>query len=67
LVEERDGRVYVTGKAEASVPRAERRGRELEGVVIVGGGAAGDSAVASLRVEGYEGAITVVDPDPDAP
>jgi NADPH-dependent 2,4-dienoyl-CoA reductase/sulfur reductase-like enzyme/nitrite reductase/ring-hydroxylating ferredoxin subunit len=66
-VEERDGRVYVTGKVEAPVPRAAGTGRDLEGVVIVGGGAAGDSAVATLRVEGYEGTITVVDPDPDAP
>ena len=66
-VEERDGRVYVTGKAETPVPRAARTGRDVDAVVIVGGGAAGDSAVATLRVEGYEGTITVVDPDPDAP
>jgi apoptosis-inducing factor 3 len=66
-VEERDGRVYVTGKAEAPVPRTTPRGRDLHGVVIVGGGAAGDSAVATLRAEGYEGTVTVVDPDPDAP
>jgi NADPH-dependent 2,4-dienoyl-CoA reductase/sulfur reductase-like enzyme len=49
------------------VPRAARTGREVDAVVIVGGGAAGDSAVATLRAEGYEGTITVVDPDPDAP
>jgi apoptosis-inducing factor 3 len=66
-VEERGGRVYVAGKAEAPVPRAPPTGRDLDGVVIVGGGAAGDSAVATLRVEGYEGTITVVDPDSDAP
>jgi apoptosis-inducing factor 3 len=66
-VEERDGRVYVIGKAEAPVPPAARRSREPAAVVIVGGGAAGDSAVAALRVEGYDGPITVVDPDPDAP
>jgi NADPH-dependent 2,4-dienoyl-CoA reductase/sulfur reductase-like enzyme/nitrite reductase/ring-hydroxylating ferredoxin subunit len=67
MVEERGGRVYVTGKATTPVPRAARSGRDLDGVVIVGGGAAGDSAVATLRMEGYEGTITVVDPDPDAP
>ena len=66
-VEERGGRVYVTGKTDAPVPRAARTGRDLDSVVIVGGGAAGDSAVATLRMEGYEGKITVVDPDPDAP
>jgi NADPH-dependent 2,4-dienoyl-CoA reductase/sulfur reductase-like enzyme/nitrite reductase/ring-hydroxylating ferredoxin subunit len=69
VVEERGGRVYVTGKAEAPAPAAPQpgAGRELDGVVIVGGGAAGDSAIATLRLEGYEGMITVVDPDPDAP
>ncbi|MFL5494160.1 MAG: FAD-dependent oxidoreductase [Gemmatimonadales bacterium] len=65
--EERGGRVYVTGRAVAPVPRAARSGRDVDGVVIVGGGAAGDSAVAALRAEGYEGTITVVDSDPDAP
>ena len=35
--------------------------------MIVGGGAAGDSAAAALRREGYGGPITVVDGDADAP
>jgi NADPH-dependent 2,4-dienoyl-CoA reductase/sulfur reductase-like enzyme len=36
-------------------------------VLIVGGGAAGDSAAATLRREGYAGPITIVDADRDAP
>ena len=35
--------------------------------MIAGGGAAGDSAAATLRREGYAGPITIVDPDADAP
>ncbi len=67
MVEERGGRVFVTGKA--PVPgRARRAGKAgVESVLIVGGGAAGDSAAATLRREGYEGPITIVDPDESAP
>jgi NADPH-dependent 2,4-dienoyl-CoA reductase/sulfur reductase-like enzyme len=36
-------------------------------VVIVGAGAAGDSAAETLRREGYQGRVTLFDPDPDAP
>jgi NADPH-dependent 2,4-dienoyl-CoA reductase/sulfur reductase-like enzyme len=36
-------------------------------VVIVGAGSAGDSAAETLRREGYEGSLTLYDPDPDAP
>jgi NADPH-dependent 2,4-dienoyl-CoA reductase/sulfur reductase-like enzyme len=36
-------------------------------VVIIGGGAAGNAAAEMLRREGYDGPLTVVDPDPDAP
>jgi 3-phenylpropionate/trans-cinnamate dioxygenase ferredoxin reductase subunit len=35
--------------------------------VIVGAGAAGNSAAETLRREGYQGPITLFDPDPDAP
>jgi NADPH-dependent 2,4-dienoyl-CoA reductase/sulfur reductase-like enzyme/nitrite reductase/ring-hydroxylating ferredoxin subunit len=66
-VEERAGKVYVTGKAPAAV-RVRRSGASMpESVVIVGGGAAGDSAAATLRREGYEGPVTIVDPDESAP
>jgi NADPH-dependent 2,4-dienoyl-CoA reductase/sulfur reductase-like enzyme len=36
-------------------------------VIIVGAGAAGECAAETLRREGYEGRLTVYDPDPDAP
>jgi NADPH-dependent 2,4-dienoyl-CoA reductase/sulfur reductase-like enzyme/nitrite reductase/ring-hydroxylating ferredoxin subunit len=65
-VEQRGERVYVTGKAPPAVPaRSGRRGPES--VVIVGAGAAGDSAAETLRREGYEGSVTLYDPDPGVP
>ncbi|HEU4680205.1 MAG TPA: FAD-dependent oxidoreductase [Gemmatimonadales bacterium] len=70
LVERRGDKVYVTGKAPQ--PKREvrpaRSGRELpDSVVIVGAGAAGESAAETLRREGYEGRVTLYDTDPDAP
>jgi apoptosis-inducing factor 3 len=66
-VEERGGKVYVTGKA----PKTRRRGGGTrpgpESVVIVGAGAAGECAAETLRREGYEGRVTLYDPDSDAP
>lgn len=41
--------------------------REPDTVVIVGAGAAGTSAAETLRREGYERSILLIDPDPDAP
>jgi 3-phenylpropionate/trans-cinnamate dioxygenase ferredoxin reductase subunit len=65
-VEQRDGRVYVGLKR--TVPRRPAaRPRAPERVVIIGGGAAGNSAAETLRREGYEGSVIVVDPDLDAP
>jgi apoptosis-inducing factor 3 len=65
-VEQRAGKVYVTGKAPK--PKVRRRGsRHPNSVVIVGAGAAGDCAAETLRREGYEGRLTLYDPDPDAP
>jgi 3-phenylpropionate/trans-cinnamate dioxygenase ferredoxin reductase subunit len=65
-VEQRGDMVYVTGKARKP-ERAPSRRRGPESVVIVGAGAAGDSAAETLRREGYEGSLTLYDPDPDAP
>ncbi len=66
-VEERDGRVRVTGKASTPRKPAMPPPDRPASVVIIGGGAAGDSAAATLRTEGYEGPITIVDPDESAP
>jgi NADPH-dependent 2,4-dienoyl-CoA reductase/sulfur reductase-like enzyme/nitrite reductase/ring-hydroxylating ferredoxin subunit len=65
-VERRGDMVYVTGKAQ-NPEHAPSRRRGPDSVVIVGAGAAGDSAAETLRREGYEGSLTVYDPDPDAP
>jgi 3-phenylpropionate/trans-cinnamate dioxygenase ferredoxin reductase subunit len=59
--------VRVTGKVERK-PAGRSAGKDAPAsVVIVGGGAAGDSAAATLRAEGYGGPIAIVDPDTDAP
>ncbi len=68
VVEQRDGTVFVTGK-QVREPRRPARTRPAHpsSVVIVGGGAVGDSAAATLRREGFAGPITILDGDPDAP
>jgi len=67
-VEEKDGRVRVLEKqACAPATPAVRRATVPESVVIVGAGAAGVIAADTLRREGYEGPITIIDGDRDAP
>jgi 3-phenylpropionate/trans-cinnamate dioxygenase ferredoxin reductase subunit len=72
-VEERGGRIRVTGRAAARVgAKPEARGSRAgasspESVVIIGAGAAGVVAADTLRREGYQGRITIVDADRDAP
>jgi NADPH-dependent 2,4-dienoyl-CoA reductase/sulfur reductase-like enzyme len=65
-VEQRGDKVYVTGKVRKPERGASGR-RGPDSVVIVGAGAAGDSAAETLRRAGYEGSLTLYDPDPDAP
>jgi NADPH-dependent 2,4-dienoyl-CoA reductase/sulfur reductase-like enzyme/nitrite reductase/ring-hydroxylating ferredoxin subunit len=65
-VEQRGDKVYVVGKVRKPERAASGR-RGPDSVVIVGAGAAGDSAAETLRREGYEGSLTLYDPDPDAP
>ncbi|QGM98218.1 FAD-dependent oxidoreductase [Methylocystis parvus] len=64
-VEQRDGRIYASGKVEThagpapvSAPRS---------VVIVGAGAAGFAAAHALRAEGYDGVIEMIGADPAQP
>jgi NADPH-dependent 2,4-dienoyl-CoA reductase/sulfur reductase-like enzyme/nitrite reductase/ring-hydroxylating ferredoxin subunit len=69
LVEQRAGKIYVTGKAPKTGtgrPPSRRASSPLS-VVIVGAGAAGECAAETLRRDGYEGRLTMYDPDPDAP
>ncbi len=73
-VEERGGRIRVVGKRaapETHLEGARQRGRSPKrtpsSVVIVGGGAAGNAAAETLRREGYEGPVTIVEADADEP
>lgn len=67
-VESRDGLVRVTGREEPDP--LDDRGRSADGpasVVVVGAGAAGSAAAEMLRRQGYDGPITLVDPEEAAP
>jgi len=66
-LEQRDGKVFVLAKKEASprplvsTPAAPQR------IVIVGGGAAGFAAAERLRREGYQGSLVMLSNDDAAP
>jgi len=66
---DRDGdRVVVTTKAPAPPPRhMAADAKHPESIVIVGAGAAGFAAADMLRREGYDGPVTMVSADADAP
>jgi NADPH-dependent 2,4-dienoyl-CoA reductase/sulfur reductase-like enzyme/nitrite reductase/ring-hydroxylating ferredoxin subunit len=66
-VDERDGRVRVTGREDRPPARRPRRAAAPDSVLVVGAGAAGIEAAVTLRREGFAGRITMVDADPDAP
>jgi len=68
-VERRDGSAVVRGKraVTASVRPRARRERAPASVGIVGAGAAGNSAAEELRHLGFEGEITLIDRDAEAP
>lgn len=64
-VEESNGRVRVTGRKATEVSPARLTGHPTS-VVIVGAGAAGVAAAITLRTEGYDGPVTIIDDDPDS-
>jgi NADPH-dependent 2,4-dienoyl-CoA reductase/sulfur reductase-like enzyme/nitrite reductase/ring-hydroxylating ferredoxin subunit len=66
-VEQRGDKVFVTGRASKPQRPAHREGTGPDSVIIVGAGAAGDSAAETLRREGYAGRLTLYDTDADAP
>ena len=63
-VEQRGGKLYVLGKRAAAV---HAKLSTPESVVIVGAGAAGNSAAEKLRREGYTGKITLLGADESLP
>ena len=72
-VEQRDGRVYVTAKRErdplALTPENTIRSGPASpaAIVIIGAGAAGSAAAEMLRRRGFQGRLTMIDGDADAP
>ena len=67
-VEQRDGTAYVREKIEDSDPQAlPVEAGHPDSVVIVGGGAAGNTAAETLRREGYSGPITMLSADASRP
>ncbi len=68
-VEETDGRIRVRErmKSSAAVATRGRNAAAPESIVIVGGGAAGTIAADTLRREGYDRPITIIEADADEP
>jgi NADPH-dependent 2,4-dienoyl-CoA reductase/sulfur reductase-like enzyme/nitrite reductase/ring-hydroxylating ferredoxin subunit len=67
-VEQRDGHAYVRERISAAARGPTPADAGLpHGVVIVGGGAAGNAAAEMLRREGYAGRITMLSADPSLP
>ena len=68
-VEQRDGKVFVTGKARRRQPRSRvaPAADAPQKIVIVGGGAAGFAAAEMLRREGFEGSIVMLSDDAAPP
>jgi apoptosis-inducing factor 3 len=65
--EERDGKIFVREAAEAKNPVPKAAGKGPRRVLIAGGGAAGFAAAEMLRRHGYDGALSLVSSDADAP
>lgn len=67
-VVERGGVITVTApKAAAPPPAPSQYAGRPESVLIVGGGAAGHQAAETLRRDGYDGGVTIVEAGPSAP
>ena len=64
-VEERDGKVFVTGKRER--PKTDAPAKDPGRVVIVGGGAGGHACADMLARRGFAKQVTVISADQDAP
>ncbi|MGE5346797.1 MAG: FAD-dependent oxidoreductase [Acidithiobacillales bacterium] len=62
----RGGMMFVGDGASGEIPPS-GRGPHPERILVVGGGAAGNAAVETLRAEGFAGSLTLVSADPDPP
>src|SRR3954470_23578401 len=72
LAERRGDKIYVGGKVERdplapTFPIHRATGVDPRAIVIIGAGAAGSAAAEMLRRCGYDGRVTMIDADPDAP
>lgn len=67
LVEREGDRVMVREKAPVSPQTRTATGDHPQSIVIIGGGAAGFSCAEMLRRRGFEGRLTVLSEDDDAP
>ncbi len=65
-IDRRGGTVYI-GDGISAPPPPTAQGPQPEQILVVGGGAAGNAAVETLRREGYAGSLTLVSADPDPP
>ena len=70
-VERRNAKIFVTGKEAAGAPKEGAARRDTagdpEGIVIIGGGAAGFAAAEMLRRRSYGSSLTMLSSDEDAP
>lgn len=70
-VERRQDRLVVTGRVDAPADRGPASMTRARGwpdrIVIVGAGGVGAAAALTLRQEGFEGQVTLIGQEPDAP
>jgi NADPH-dependent 2,4-dienoyl-CoA reductase/sulfur reductase-like enzyme/nitrite reductase/ring-hydroxylating ferredoxin subunit len=67
-VEQRDGRIFVSGKREQARPRGKTAPPDAPGkIVTIGGGAAGFAAAEMLRRREYSGSIVMLSSDAAPP
>lgn len=66
-VEEREGKIFVTGKRERPKRRSQPSSARPDRVVIVGGGAAGFAAAEMLRRRNFSGSIVMLSNDSAPP
>lgn len=66
-VREEGGRLTVTGRRVPAPAPPQLEGAGPASVLIVGAGAAGESAAEELRRRGYRGPVTLLDADADTP